>query len=95
MPKAVPGALLIELRPSPAISVASVTVTANSASYRCWLPSASATVIVANDGRYLYRVVADRDSPLESASPFAIAISGFSDGSYPSLLRTTFLLSNK
>ena len=95
MPKAVPGALLIELRPSPAISVASVTLTANSASYRCRMPSASAMVIVANDWRYLYRVVADRDSSLESASPFGIAISGLSDGSYPSLLRTTVLPSNK
>ena len=69
MPKAVPGALLIELRPSPAISVASVTLTANSASYRCRMPSASATVIVANDGRYLYRYVADHDFSLKSTGP--------------------------
>ena len=68
MPCAVPGALLIELRPAPAMSVASVTPTANAASYRCRMPSASATVIVANDGRYLHRYVADHDSSLNSTS---------------------------
>ena len=95
MPKVVPGALLAELRSLFAISVVSVTLTVNAASYRCRMPSASATVIVANDRRYLYRIVADRDSSLESTSPFAIAISGFSDGSYQFLLHTTCLPSNK
>ena len=59
------------------------------------MPSASATLIVANDGRYLYRYVADHVFFLEVNGPFAIAISGLSEGSYPFLPRTTFLPSNK
>ena len=68
MPKVVPGALLVELRPLSAISVVSVTLTVNAASYRCRMPSASATVIMANDGSYLYRFVADQYSSLVSTS---------------------------
>ena len=56
IPKAFTGALLAE----PVIPVTFVALTANSARYGCRLPSASATVIVINDGRYQYRCCRSR-----------------------------------
>ena len=68
MPKVVPGALLVELRPFSAISLVFVTIIVNALNYICRMPSASATVIKTNDGSYQYRFVADQDSSLVSTS---------------------------
>ena len=89
IPKAFTGALLAELRPSPVIPVTFVAPTANSARYGCRLPSASATVIVINDGRYQYRCCRSRFFTGVN-EPFTIAISGLLGGSYPLLLRAAF-----
>ena len=89
MPKAFTGALLAELRPSPVIPVTFVAPTANSARYGCRLPSASATLIVSNDGRYQYRCCRSRFFTGVN-EPFTIAISVFFRGSYPLLLRDAF-----
>ena len=89
IPKAFTGALLAELRPSPVIPVTFVAPTANSARYGCRLPSASATVIVINDGRYQYRCCRSRFFTGVN-EPFTIAISGLMGGSYPPLLRAAF-----
>ena len=89
IPKAFTGALLAELRPSPVIPVTFVAPTANSARYGCRLPSASATVIVINEGRYMYCFCRSR---LFSGvnERFIIAICGLLGGSYQLLLRAAF-----